>query len=117
MDKSYITIVDKSLTKEQLLEELESERITLARIQIANAKIIAKQQERINALNDHIRELSKENRDLSHPRISKSDPTIKQLRAALKRAVKSSGHDHNCSAVQGMDSDCHCGWVEIRNMV
>ena len=116
MDKSYITIIDKSLTKEELLEELESERVTLARVQIANGKLIAKQQERIDALNDHIRELSKENRNLSHPSITKGTSTQK-LKAALKRAVKSHGHDYQCSAVRGMESDCHCGWNEIKRMV
>jgi hypothetical protein len=44
--------------------------------------------------------------------------TLPQIKKALIRAVGSGhGHDYNCSAVQGMERDCHCGWLEIKEMV
>ena len=35
---------------------------------------------------------------------------------ALKRAVEKHGHDYQCSAVRGMESECHCGWNKVREM-
>lgn len=39
------------------------------------------------------------------------------LRDALKRAVKEHGHKYNCSAARGMERDCHCGWLEVKELV
>lgn len=41
---------------------------------------------------------------------------LKQLRKALKRAVEHHGHHYTCSARMGMESDCTCGWTEIRQI-
>lgn len=41
---------------------------------------------------------------------------IKELEKALKRAVEKHGHDFHCSASRGLESECHCGWVEIKAM-
>ena len=35
---------------------------------------------------------------------------------ALNRAVWEHGHRNDCSAARGMESDCHCGWTEIRKL-
>jgi hypothetical protein len=35
---------------------------------------------------------------------------------ALVRAVNKHGHDFHCSAARGLESECHCGWVEIKNL-
>jgi hypothetical protein len=40
-----------------------------------------------------------------------------KMRDALIRAVKNHGHDYNCSAARGMESDCHCGWLEVKQLV
>lgn len=42
---------------------------------------------------------------------------IQELEKALVRAVKDHGHSYNCSAARGMERDCHCGWLEIKEMV
>lgn len=42
--------------------------------------------------------------------------TKAELIKALLRAVNSHGHEYNCSAVQGMERDCHCGWHEVREL-
>lgn len=42
---------------------------------------------------------------------------IRRLERALVRAVNKHGHDYQCSAARGMERDCHCGWLEIREMV
>jgi len=42
---------------------------------------------------------------------------IKELERALMRAVNEHGHKYNCSAARGMERDCHCGWLEVRELV
>lgn len=51
--------------------------------------------------------------------MSRSDTKIRlpALKKALVRAFESHGHKYNCSAARGMESDCTCGWQEIREMV
>ena len=39
------------------------------------------------------------------------------LRDALKLAVKQKGHHYQCSALRGMERDCHCGWLEVKELV
>lgn len=39
------------------------------------------------------------------------------LRDALQRAFKEHGHKYNCSAARGMERDCTCGWLEVRDLV
>lgn len=41
---------------------------------------------------------------------------IKKLENALVRAITAHGHDSNCSAARGMERDCHCGWLEVKQM-
>lgn len=41
---------------------------------------------------------------------------LKELKTALLRAVDEHGHKYNCSAARGMESDCHCGWLEVREL-
>lgn len=43
--------------------------------------------------------------------------TKAELEKALLRAVDSHGHEYNCSSVQGMERDCHCGWLEVKELV
>jgi hypothetical protein len=43
--------------------------------------------------------------------------TIKMLKKALVRAFENHGHKYNCSAARGMECDCTCGWLEIREIV
>lgn len=43
--------------------------------------------------------------------------TLKQIKQALIRAFDKHGHEYNCSAVQGMERDCHCGWLEVHEIV
>lgn len=38
------------------------------------------------------------------------------LRDALVRAVNKHGHEWGCSGGRGLDSECTCGWVEIKVM-
>jgi len=42
---------------------------------------------------------------------------IKALEKALERAVTKHGHDYHCSASRGLESECTCGWTEIKAMV
>lgn len=42
---------------------------------------------------------------------------VVELENALLRAYSDHGHKYNCSAARGMESDCTCGWLEIRQMV
>ena len=42
---------------------------------------------------------------------------IADLEKALVRAVTEHGHEWGCSAGRGMERDCHCGWLEVREMV
>lgn len=42
---------------------------------------------------------------------------IKELERALMRAVDEHGHKWGCSARMGMERDCHCGWLEVREIV
>lgn len=44
-------------------------------------------------------------------------PTTQELKVALVRAVEDHGHHYQCSAVRGMERDCHCGWLEVRELV
>ena len=37
-----------------------------------------------------------------------------ELQQALVRAVTQHGHHYQCSAVRGMERDCHCGWLEVK---
>lgn len=60
--------------------------------------------------------LTKENHALTHPKIETKRVTNKALKAALRRAVKSHGHEYNCSAAHGMERDCTCGWLEVRQL-
>jgi hypothetical protein len=39
------------------------------------------------------------------------------LRQALLRAFDQHGHPYNCSAARGMESECICGWLEVRQLV
>jgi len=43
--------------------------------------------------------------------------TKTELEKALVRAVKNHGHEYNCSSSQGMERDCHCSWLEVRELV
>lgn len=49
--------------------------------------------------------------------LQKMRARIKALEKALERAVTKHGHDYHCSAARGLESECHCGWVEIKAMV
>jgi hypothetical protein len=40
-----------------------------------------------------------------------------QLRIALDKAVNKHGHEYNCSAVQGSQADCHCGWTDVKELL
>jgi len=42
---------------------------------------------------------------------------LQELEAALVRIVTHHGHKYTCSAVRGMERDCTCGWLEIRELV
>jgi len=43
--------------------------------------------------------------------------TIQMLKKALSRAFENHGHKYNCSAARGMERDCTCGWLEVREIV
>lgn len=43
--------------------------------------------------------------------------TIQMLKKALIRAFENHGHKYNCSAARGMERDCTCGWLEVREIV
>lgn len=47
----------------------------------------------------------------------KKKPTYTQVKKALVRAFENHGHEYFCSAARGMESDCHCGWLEVRELV
>jgi hypothetical protein len=49
-------------------------------------------------------------------RIRELEARQAELEAALSRAVGDHGHDYDCSAVRGMERDCHCGWAEVKKM-
>lgn len=40
--------------------------------------------------------------------------TMDVLKKALIRVVKHHGHYYHCSAWRGLESECHCGWIEIK---
>ena len=47
----------------------------------------------------------------------KNRQRTKDLEKALVRAVTHHGHHYTCSAARGMERDCTCGWLKIREMV
>jgi len=49
--------------------------------------------------------------------LQKMRARIKALEKALERAVTKHGHDYHCSASRGLESECTCGWTEIKAMV
>ena len=49
--------------------------------------------------------------------MAKRKPTTGSLKAALIRAFDQHGHRYNCSAARGMERDCTCGWLEVRELV
>lgn len=42
---------------------------------------------------------------------------IAVLEKALIRACGTNGHTFHCGAARGLESECHCGWVEIKQLV
>lgn len=49
--------------------------------------------------------------------VKKDKLTMPMMKKALVRAVDEHGHKWGCSARMGMERDCHCGWLEVREIV
>lgn len=41
---------------------------------------------------------------------------VKSLEVALVRAAMEHGHKWGCSAARGLDSECTCGWVAVKQL-
>ena len=95
----------QTMTRHELIQLIEFMRYEDGKVHYAHAQ-------QVKELQAENTKLLQETERLRHPPIKGT--SVQKLRAALKRAVARHGHDYNCSASQGMERDCHCGWSRWR---
>jgi hypothetical protein len=102
-----VSVDIQQMTRHELIKFIEL-------IQLENGRINTVHAHERKQLQLEIAKLTSETEKLRHPPLKGT--SVQKLKAALKRAVTSHGHDYHCSAVRGMERDCHCGWLEIKQL-